>query len=170
MRCERCGEREAAIHLTQIVNGVVTALHLCEACAAAKGVEAAAAPATFPLGDFLATLGQAAAGAPEPAVAACSGCGAGLQDFRDTGRLGCARCWDAFAPQLRELLRRLHGSAVHVGEGYAPGAGTVAPLPALAPTEQLTVLRRQLQQAVAAEDFERAAALRDRIRELECST
>jgi protein arginine kinase activator len=170
MRCEHCGEREAAIHLTQIVNGAVTASHLCEACAAAKGVATTAAPGTFPLGDFLATLGKAAGGAgPEPAVAACPRCGAALQDFRDTGRLGCAQCWEAFAPQLRELLRRLHGSTVHVGEGYAPGAGA-APLPALAPGERLAVLRRQLQQAVATEDFERAAELRDRIRELECST
>ncbi len=70
MKCESCGEREAVIHLTQIVDNTVTTLHLCEQCAAEKGVDTAEQVAKYPLGDFLATLGEgmtaAAAGAGTP--------------------------------------------------------------------------------------------------------
>lgn len=164
MPCESCGEREAVIHLTQIVNNTVTTMHLCEQCAAEKGVETGANVAKFPLGDFLATLGQSAAAAPGAAGAevACAHCGGTLQDFRNTGRLGCAQCYQTFEPHLRDLLRRLHGSTRHEGEAYAP--------PDAAPrrvSAQLGNLRDQLRRAVDAENFELAAELRDRIRVLE---
>lgn len=163
MLCENCEEREAVIHLTQIVNNSVTTMHLCEACAAEKGVETEAAVAKFPLGDFLASLGKPATPEPgEPAAGVpCRYCGATLADFRQTGRLGCARCYESFEPHLRDLLRRLHGSTRHVGEAYrAPGA-----TPAAAPAEsELLGLRDQLRRAVDSENFELAAQLRDQIR------
>ena len=167
MLCENCGEREAVIHLTQIVNNAVTTMHLCEPCAAEKGVETSASVAKFPLGDFLASLGKE--GTPEPEEAggmACPACGATLRDFRQTGRLGCARCYETFEPHLRDLLRRLHGSASHIGETYA-GAGA-RPRAAAAPREDtLSELKEQLRRAVETENFELAAELRDRIRVLE---
>ena len=58
MSCEQCREREAVIHLTQIVNEQVTTLHLCERCAAEKGVESPGAAPKTPLGTFLAAMGQ----------------------------------------------------------------------------------------------------------------
>ena len=56
MKCQDCGERAAVVHLTQIVENNVTTMHLCEQCAAGKGIESGTTPATSPLGDFLATL------------------------------------------------------------------------------------------------------------------
>lgn len=169
MRCENCGERDAAIHLTQIVNNAVTTTHLCEPCAALKGVETGAGVAKFPLGDFLATLGKPggaeAAGATEP----CEKCGATLNDFRQTGRLGCAACYSSFETHLRDLLRKLHGSARHVGEAYRlpGGAARVSGPRGGRPADQLDSLRDELRRAVDAENFELAAELRDKIRVLE---
>lgn len=171
MVCENCGEREAVIHLTQIVNNSVTTMHLCEPCAAEKGVETGASVAKFPLGDFLATLGkgggaeQAEGGLDVP----CRFCGASLRDFRQTGRLGCARCYESFAGHLRDLLRRLHGSATHVGAQYRPEHALAgAPAEREEPLDrELGELRNQLKRAVDAENFELAAELRDRIRVLE---
>lgn len=166
MLCENCKEREAVIHLTQIVNNSVTTMHLCEACAAERGVETEATVAKFPLGDFLASLGKS--GPADQADAAvtipCRFCGGTLADFRQTGRLGCARCYESFEPHLRDLLRRLHGSTRHVGEAYhmpgtAPEGGR--------PEGELGKLRDQLRRAVEAENFELAAELRDRIRVME---
>jgi protein arginine kinase activator len=163
-RCDNCGEREAVIHLTQIVDNTVSTVHLCEPCAAEKGVDTAAQVAKYPLGDFLASLGEAAA--PEPggaAAAACPACGATLQDFRQTGRLGCAGCYAAFGSQLRDLLRRIHGNTQHEGERYrGPAGGPGAPA-----TADAGELRDRLRRAVEAEDFEEAARLRDAIRGLE---
>jgi protein arginine kinase activator len=171
MLCDNCGEREAAIHLTQIVNNSVTTLHLCERCAAEKGVETGATVAKFPLGDFLASLGKTA-GAEQGDVApgaTCPFCGGTLKDFRETGRLGCAECYTAFELHLRDLLRRLHGSSRHAGEQYAAMAPAVPAATPAADSRAPAVgeLREQLKRAVEAENFELAAELRDKLKVLE---
>lgn len=168
MQCQRCGERPAVIHLTTVVGNTHTEQHLCEACAAAQGIQTEVGLDKFPVGSLLATLGKGASG-QLPAAAEgdrCPGCGATLQDFRDTGRLGCARCYEAFAASLRTLLRRVHGASRHIGEPYAPPAGADAPADTAGPTsaDELRALREQLQRAVGAENFELAARLRDEIR------
>jgi len=168
MQCDRCGGRPAAIHLTQIVNNSVTTLHLCETCAAEKGVQTGASVAKFPLSDFLASMGKGAAGALPTTTddTPCGFCGATLKDFREAGRLGCPHCYASFETHLRDLLRRLHGSSRHVGEVYLPPEATRT---AGAPSErgELGELRDQLRRAVEAENFELAAELRDRIRVLD---
>lgn len=164
MSCDQCHEREAVVHLTQIVNEEVTTVHLCERCAAEKGVEGAGLPAKTPLGDFLAAIGKGQLGVPMGTVelTQCPTCGATLQDFRESGRLGCADCYRTFEPQMRDLLRRVHGSTHHVGERYARRG-----------SEPVTIgraqeeLREQLRLAVETENFELAAELRDRLRVIE---
>lgn len=163
--CDHCGQRPAAIHLTQIVSNSVTTVHLCEQCAAEKGVQTGATVAKFPLSDFLASMGKGAAGALPAAAESepCDFCGASLKDFRDTGRLGCPHCYATFETHLRDLLRRLHGSSQHVGKVYlAPSQGSEDD-----ERRRLTELRNQLRRAVESENFELAAELRDRIRVLE---
>lgn len=164
MQCDSCGEREAVIALTQIVNEQVSTLHLCEKCAAERGVESQALVPKTPLGSFLAAMGKEGDEASGAAtITACPHCGATLQDFREAGRLGCPSCYDAFGRPLRDLLRRIHGSVRHVGKRYAaPGAPDEGTAPSAAED-----LRRQLREAIAREEFERAAELRDRLRALE---
>jgi len=174
MQCENCREREAVIHLTQIVNNTVTTMHLCEPCAAEKGVETSSSVAKFPLGDFLASLGKG--GSSEPAGEAgldvpCPSCGATLRDFRQTGRLGCADCYAAFEAHLRDLLRRLHGSTRHEGEAYrtgtTPASRPLVPAVTVSANRTLDDLKDALRRAIEAENFEQAAELRDKIRVLE---
>lgn len=163
MRCDQCHEREAVVHLTQIAQEQVVTLHLCERCAAEKGVESTASLAKTPVGSFLASMGKGLeAQAVLPGITppgACPTCGATLADFRESGRLGCADCYRAFEGPLRDLLRRLHGSSRHLGERYA--AEGVEPAPAAPDAAQL---RQQLQLAIETENFELAAELRDRLR------
>lgn len=164
MSCDQCHEREAVIHLTQIVNEQVTTLHLCERCAAEKGVESPGSVAKTPLGSFLAAMGK---GLPDVEPVArtgesCTRCGASLQDFRESGRLGCSECYRSFEVPLRDLLRRLHGSTHHVGERYAERDGSAPEA-----RQTTTELREQLRLAVETENFELAAELRDRLRVLE---
>jgi protein arginine kinase activator len=165
MLCDHCGEREATIHLTTIKDNSVQTTHLCESCAVAHGVQTGAAAAKFPLASLVASVGQGAAAAlpTTPDAGRCGYCGASLEDFRETGRLGCAHCYSAFERQLRELLRRIHGSSQHVGEIYLPPA----PAGAESPERRLGELRDRLRRAVDAENFELAAELRDQIRTLE---
>jgi len=163
MKCHSCGEREGVVSLTQIVEGDVRTIALCAQCASEKGIETAAGLGDTPLGGFLAALGEGAAGTPgDPDGPVCSGCGASLRDFRETGRVGCAECYRSFEAPLRELLRRLHGSTHHSGMRYA-SSGEPVPEPA-ANTQEL---RDQLRRAIESEQFELAAELRDRLREHE---
>jgi protein arginine kinase activator len=168
MSCEQCHEREAVIHLTQIVNEQVTTLHLCERCAADKGVESPGSQPKTPLGTFLAAMGQELPNqVPAPRTGDnCARCGGSLQDFRESGRLGCPDCYRSFEVPLRDLLRRLHGSTQHVGERYADAEKERA-LPAMQARPQAAELREQLRLAVETENFELAAELRDRLRVLE---
>lgn len=162
MLCDQCKERDAVVHLTQIVDAAVTQLHLCEKCAAAKGIETTVAMPKHPLGDFLHAVQQQA----PPAMgdqSRCAYCQTSLRDFRASGRLGCAHCYTAFEGALRELLRRVHGAARHRGREYA----TPEALPVSTGAAELESLRERLQTAVANEEFEMAAQLRDQIRALE---
>ena len=139
----------------------MTQLHLCEKCAAGRGIETTVSMPKHPLGDFLQAVQQQALELPGDAVR-CAYCGTSLRDFRASGRLGCAQCYGAFEHSLRDLLRRVHGSAKHVGRRYD------VPNPALLERDaSLGELRERLQQAIQSEEFETAAALRDQIRTLE---
>ena len=160
MVCDNCRERDAVVHLTQIVENAVTQLHLCEKCAAERGVETTVVPPKNPLGEFLHAVQQQVAVAADPGR--CTFCSATIKDFKATGRLGCAHCYATFAPSLRELLRRVHGSSRHVGRRYE------APEPAVSERASVLLeLRERLRRAIEAEQFELAADLRDRIREHE---
>lgn len=161
MECDNCRERPAEVHLTAIESDQMRTLHLCTACAAEKGLSASTQAA--PLVDFLAQLGK---GEAESTAAArsepCPYCGTTAAVFRRTGRVGCAQCYAHFEVQLRGLLRRLHGSAQHVGKLYVSESTEISDL-----VSQLASMKRRLQRAIETEDFETAAELRDRIHELE---
>lgn len=165
MLCDNCKEKEAAIHLQQVKDSSVTSLHLCHQCAAAKGIETGTGAVKFPLSDFLASMGKDpfTRGPTEESDAKCDFCGATLKDFRETGRLGCPQCYDTFEVQLRDLLRRLHGSSQHVGKNYlVVNSGDRDETPV-----EVSDLRSRLTHAIETENFELAAELRDRLRSLE---
>ena len=161
MVCDNCHERDAVVNLTTIENNSVRQLHLCEQCAAERGVETSVAPTKHPLGQFLEAVQKQSMPASTEA-GKCAFCGLTMRDFRDTGRLGCARCYTTFEPSMRELLRRVHGGPRHTGRVYkAP------PEEVFQKTGQLGELRDKLRRAIEQEQFEAAAELRDKIRVLE---
>lgn len=160
MVCDHCANNEAVIHFTQIVDNQMNTFHLCEECATEKGLDPGSEGAGPVLGDILAKLQP---GSPtSPRTEACSFCGLTAEDFKKTGRLGCPHCYVVMESHLRRLLRRLHGGTQHVGKVYLPPDPTEAQR-----LERLNGLRRKLDHAVASEDFERAASIRDQIRDLE---
>ncbi len=180
MVCDNCGAGDPVIHLTQIVDNEMRTLHLCERCAAEKGVEGTAVPENFPLADFLAQMSsqsEEGSGSQNPGHSeserarrsadsdSCPYCQLTLKEFRKSGRMGCPECWSAFEGHMRGLLRRIHGSQQHVGKVY------LSPDPSTSEMKRrVSALRRKLQRAVELEDFERAAELRDQIQELEVAS
>lgn len=162
MVCENCGSTDAVVHLTQIVNNEMSTHHLCEKCAAEKGLESTPDTSNQPLIDVIAQMTQDTARETQASDSECSFCGLTFNGFRQTGRLGCPHCYETFSDHLPRLLRRIHGSTKHVGKIYLPPDPTASEM-----EKRLEGLRRKLERAVQSEDFERAAEIRDQIRAME---
>jgi protein arginine kinase activator len=161
MLCDSCKERDAVVHLTTIENNAVNQLHLCERCAAERGVETTVAAPKHPLGEFLQAVHQQIASGTAEGLR-CSFCNTTMADFRTSGRWGCARCYSNFENPIRELLRRVHGNHRHAGRAYRPPMSETLERAAV-----IGELKERLRRAIEGEQFELAADLRDRIRVLE---
>jgi len=157
MLCCVCKEKEAKVHLTQIVGDKMQKVDLCEGCAAQKGVND---PAGFSLADLL--LGLGAPKEDEPAGASselkCRTCGFTQADFKKAGRLGCSDCYTTFSEGLESLLKTMHKGTKHAGK--VPQAFQQS----RDLSDKLKSLQKKLEKAVADEDFEQAAAMRDEIK------
>ena len=161
MQCDICAKKKATVHLTEIVDEQMSEMHLCEDCAREKSSQM---EQQFGLADLLAGLGDfnKQAKESEKINLKCPNCTMTYDDFRKFGRLGCSKCYEAFKTHLSTLLRKIHGSNQHFGK-------TPVKIP---PTERkkiedLQELKSQLLEAIQMEDFEKAAQLRDKIREIE---
>jgi protein arginine kinase activator len=173
MTCDICGKKKATVHLTEIVDEQLSEMHLCEECARQKSAQM---EQQFGLADLLAGLSETskpvATKEGEKSVLKCSRCGLPYEDFRKFGRLGCGDCYTSFREHLTGLLRKIHGSNKYLGKTPSSYQDSqAAPLAegevALLPSEDLADLKQQLQSAIAAEDFEKAAQIRDKIRNFE---
>jgi protein arginine kinase activator len=157
MQCCVCKDREAKVHLTQIVGDKMQKVDLCEECAKAKGVND---PAGFSLADLL--LGLGASQEMEQAAGSgdlkCPHCGFTQADFKKAGRLGCSECYVTFAEGLESLLKSMHKGTKHLGK--APQSLQQS----RDLSDKLKSLQKKLDKAVEAEDFEQAAQIRDEIK------
>src|SRR3989440_485917 len=157
MQCCICKEKEATVHLTQIVNDKMQKVDLCEQCAKDKGVND---PAGFSLADLLLGLGasQEMEQVPGGADLKCPHCGFSQADFKKAGRLGCSECYVTFAEGLEGLLKSMHKGIKHLGK-VPQSLQQSRDL-----SEKLKNLQKKLDKAVAEEDFEQAAQVRDEIK------
>lgn len=170
MKCTRCG-KEATVHDIKVVKGgIVSQIHLCESCAADDGHSQNMFPSAEEVADE--TLMQAAAAAAgvsagssaasaaanRRAASQCSECGLSWDSFRQEGKLGCPACYVAFESRLGPLLERAHeGGTHHVGK--TPNREEAEVDLGL----RVQHLRKQLADALSAEQYELAASLRDQI-------
>jgi protein arginine kinase activator len=158
MLCCICKEKEATVHLTQITGDKMQKVDLCEECAKTKGVND---PQGFSLADLLLGLGasheiEQSAGGSE---LKCPRCGFTQADFKKAGRLGCPECYTTFGEALGGLLKTMHKGTRHVGKVPVSLRQTRDV------SERLGALQKKLSKAIADEDFEKAAVLRDEIKQ-----
>ncbi len=161
--CERCKKAQATFHLTNIdPDGDKVERHLCEQCAMHEGLLQAQKP-TVNVNDVLESF-IASAKEQQGALGnlVCKNCGMSYVEFRNQGLLGCAADYDEFGEPLNELIGRAHDGATHHVGKSPRSAGT-----ARTTQQDIRHLKRQLDEAVAAEDYERAADLRDRMKAME---
>ncbi len=162
--CEECGVNEACYTISVMMGGQVTQRHLCADCMAKMNMNLAAGNIKHLLSAIMSAISgtaeeAAAAVAPETDVV-CERCNTTLSQFTKSGKLGCPHCYTSFREQLTPMLQQIHGRVQHAGR---------KPLDTEAAQRRSAVygsLSRQMEQAVAMEDFESAAILRDQLRRL----
>lgn len=157
MRCDRC-DQEASVHLKEAVDGEVRESHFCLDCARRLGVAPPASAPSLPLESILqkfilAHLGELVG---ELARKRCPCCHMAFMEFRSGGRLGCPNDYATFQAGLLPILSRAHGATRHVGK-RPRRSGSRGP--------ELIRLRTELGNAIAEQDYETAARLRDAIRD-----
>lgn len=172
MLCQNCGKREATTHIKRVVNGETSESHLCAECAASLGYSDVFSGFGLSFGDLLGGfLGETAV--PQSQLETgnrCRKCGSSWNDIVRAGKVGCADCYRTFYDRLQPTLQRIHGRIRHTGKASG-SAGTYAPVQEKTPQElreeKIEALRKKMNDAVAEQDFEQAAKLRDEIRALE---
>ena len=133
-------------------------VNLCDACSKEKGVQD---PTGFALADLLLGIGAAEEIEKGSTSQKCPICGYTQADFKKTGRLGCSSCYLTFLEGLSTLLKAMHKGTEHVGKLPQRAHRT------LELTDRMRTLTESLQKAVAEENYEDAATLRDQIKQLE---
>ena len=163
MLCEKCKKNPATVHMQQFIGGKKTEMHLCQDCSAIK----MDMPITFEniFQGFMTSLQSMTANRPKAAPAApCTRCGMTYEQFKSTGKLGCEGCYSAFKKEIETLFKNVQGATRHEGK-YPRRMGAD-----MRAQREADALRKQLKEAVAEENYEEAARLRDQLRALEAAT
>jgi protein arginine kinase activator len=164
MQCEICKDKTATVHLTEIVDGNRTESHLCQACAQKEGITV---KSQLSLNELLSSLIAAhqqtdGAAAAEKTGKVCGQCGMTMEQFRKQALLGCPNDYKVFEDNLQDVIEKTQdGNSQHIGK--------VPPSASKEEAKDQTVindLKRRLDTAVKAEDYELAAKLRDQLKAL----
>ncbi len=166
MLCQNCGKNEATTHIKQVINGDTAQRHLCSECAEHLGYGDVFSGFGFDIsGLFGNFFGDAVHSLNTPRkVTRCSKCGYSFNDIVRDGRVGCAECYKTFYNELKPSIQRIHGQVHHNGKI----ASTVEPVTEQESTaSEIDELKSKMDEAIKTQNFELAAQLRDRIKELE---
>lgn len=167
MLCEVCKKNDATVYITKITNGKKQQYNLCENCAkefdglSLGGEMGIISPFSFQ--NILSGLMEYMGEVPETTKGsniACKNCGMTLRDFKEKGILGCSECYKVFAPTVNPVINRVQGKVDHIGKiPRRCGKGIVE-------RKKMVNLKQELQKAIAMEEYEKAAEIRDKIREI----
>lgn len=170
MKCQECQERQATHHFTQIVNGNLNEVHVCDICAEEKGytnyLEDSSSLQQLLTGlfnfDTSNLVNQVNSGGQQTKELTCPDCGMTLSDFKRVGKFGCSSCYETFSESLEPILRRIHaGNSKHTGK-IPKRIGND-----LKVRRELDQYKKELQHLIEIEAFEDAAKIRDKIKVLE---
>ena len=187
MLCDNCGKKEANVKYSENINGVKREFNLCEECSEKLGIGEInfKMPIDFSsfLGDFIEDFAT-----PEfmplfndIKALKCNECGYTFDDIVNTGRLGCANCYDVFEDRLDPIIRKIQNSNRHIGR-----IGKILDSRIEKRQEkndnkkvenkeessnknnnELENLQLKLKEAIKDERYEEAAKIRDKIKEIE---
>ena len=176
MLCQNCGENEANVRYTQIINGVKKEMALCEKCSKELGITNIDFNMPINLSSFLGEVFGNSEDSILPEFTKtkelqCDQCGMPYDEFINTGKFGCSNCYDTFRNKLNPILKNLQGANEHVGR---KGKVTKAELNLENKNEEkpnqkskIDTLKENLKIAIKEERYEDAAKIRDEIKKIE---
>lgn len=180
MLCENCGKREANVRYSENINGVKKEMHLCEECSRKLGI-ADRMDFRMPALDFSNFFGSFLGDFSTPDFMPllnqvkqikCDSCGSTFEDIVNTGRYGCANCYDVFEDRMDPILKKLQGADRHNGRLGKISDNNVKfnkkeEQKAENKTDnKLEKLQEDLKKAIKEERYEDAAKIRDEIKKM----
>jgi protein arginine kinase activator len=107
-------------------------------------------------------------------VLTCNECGMTYDEFINSGKFGCANCYDTFSNRIDPILKKIQGASTHTGR-KTKVTKTVLNKEEIAQNgkkesnnkSRLDILKEDLKKAIAEERYEDAARIRDEIKNLE---
>lgn len=165
MLCQNCGKNEATTHIKQIINGDMAESHLCSECASHLGYSDMFSGFGLNLSElFGGFLGDTKPSVSSGKAPRCTKCGSSFDEIVHSGKVGCADCYRTFYDRLLPSIQRIHGKIKHSGKTAA-----AAPAQSKVETtaEKIEKLKAAMNDAVAKQEFENAAKIRDEIKALE---
>lgn len=153
--CDKCGKKPAVYYMKNVINGVATESYLCGDCKQKYGFT----KANFPdFGNLFAAFANPFTGLESPRAATCPTCGCTSGEYLESGFLGCPDCYNAFADIIMPSIGKVQKDTRHVGK---------SPKEFYSPEEaKYNELMREREQAVASEDFKRAAQINEQMKKL----
>lgn len=161
MLCQNCHKNLASIRYAEVVDGEVKDLHLCKDCMDERENSAQTGFEFSTPAPFLGKQNPAEESESAVETAICRDCSTELRSIRESGKVGCSTCYDAFPAELESVLEGIHVGLTHKGK-----------IPRMDDARarvraDLQTKRSLLKTALSTENYEEAAALRDEIRALE---
>lgn len=160
MLCQKCGQHTATTHIKTVINGKVTEQNLCGYCAAKEGYSNFSGNSISGL--LSSMFGQSFKGDASSLENRCPCCGSTFVNIAETGKVGCAECYNLFLDELLPYLKRIHGSVNHTGKSPETKELVVTNT-----ADKISELKRKLAKLVAEENYEEAAKVRDEIKGME---
>lgn len=178
MKCQNCGENEANVRYTQIINGVKKEMALCDECSKSLGLQSLDfnIPISFSsfLGQFLEEDNNILDSIVSQNELKCDKCDMTYNEFMKNGKFGCDNCYTAFANQVNMILKNLQGNDKHIGRKYnlieSTSEEKVENKQNLVSKEndnKTDKLKKDLKKAIEEERYEEAAKIRDEIKKIE---
>ena len=153
MLCNNCGKKEATVRYEENINGEKRKLNLCTECSEKLGIF----KNNFMDNMFLSFFDEPVVlGIDKVKEKICPKCGYSFSDYKNTGLLGCSECYNTFESKLEPVIHKMHGKSYHIKSDIKKTK----------PKSKVDKLKEELENAIKDENYEKAAIIRDEIRDL----
>ncbi|GAA0745806.1 UvrB/UvrC motif-containing protein [Clostridium oceanicum] len=168
MMCDRCNKNPATVHIVKIVNGKKEELNLCEKCANEtqnitfnSGVDFVSPFSVQNILSGILDYMTKPQGEKDNYELKCSNCGTTYDEFKSKGLVGCSECYKSFDSSIIPIIKRIHGSTEHNGKIPKKSGESIIR------RKKIDKFKKELQECVKREEYEKAAELRDKIKYLQ---